>query len=207
MFGIQATQSNLDQFLIALYASLITGVITGLIVGIVGIVVWRFQAGVEKRQLTRQYQREFATFQEQIRFTLRQPQATNLASMIISPPLAIELVELLSNSPLALWKEQIPKQAKLITILDEFQQYHTQFTLATDNLLAPVSKIIRSHNNKLGRITDADNWGKIFYLGQLLEIEGRDILPWFGIGVIKDDQLPYFEELCRLLTADTEIIR
>ena len=60
LLGIQGTQSNVDQILIALYTGLFIAVIAGLIVV---IAVWLLQSRYERRRLRQQYVRDVAIFE------------------------------------------------------------------------------------------------------------------------------------------------
>src|SRR5438552_14854082 len=91
LLGIQGTQSNVDQILIALYTGLFIAVIAGLIVV---IAVWLLQSRYERRRLRQQYVRDVAILKEKIRYALNSPHETDIASIRTLPQPASTIAEI-----------------------------------------------------------------------------------------------------------------
>src|SRR5438067_2081601 len=70
---------------------------------------------------------------------------------------------------------------------------------ATNSLLSPARIIIRDYNHQLGKVSDYDSVGQLYFLGRIQGFESETILPWLWIGTTTKDQLPYFETIYNLL--------
>ena len=107
MLGI----TDLSQFWNSFWPSLTAGAIDGIFTGlIVGIMILVFQWKIDKRRLRHKCERGVATFREQLRLTLDQPQVTYVDSIVKPFSIIGPLVKLLSESPLDLWLENVPKK-------------------------------------------------------------------------------------------------
>src|SRR5215470_10268828 len=97
LLGIQGTQSNVDQVLIALYTGPLIAVIAGLVVG---IAVWLILARFERRRRRQQYTRDVAIIKEKIRSALDIPHETDIASIRTLPQPARTIAEVIAVWPL-----------------------------------------------------------------------------------------------------------
>ena len=196
--GIHNTSANVDQFLISIYSALFTG-------SVVGIVVWLVQVAYEKRGLRRQYRKDVAVFREHLQLVINQAQSTDLLNRIGAPLASAEIMQELSQSPLELWHENVPKEKKLFAAIQQFQEANSNFMRSKDNLLAPVSLLVRKYNNGLGKVIPYDSVGVTVFLGHLLGFADQDILPWVWAGVTSNEQIKYCEDLRAFISAGEEI--
>src|SRR5713226_6736517 len=126
MLGI----TDWSQFWIAFWSSLFAGAIDSLLVGfIVGVMILVFQWKVDERRLQHKCEQEVATFREQLRFALNQAATTYIDNLVQPSSLVPPIAKLLSESPLDLWIDKLPRQQKFFKILKEFQQVHSTFAL------------------------------------------------------------------------------
>jgi hypothetical protein len=172
------------------YISLFIGLLVGL------LLLW-FERRLDRRSEQRQYEREVITFQERLRFVFNQPYSTNLAEIIESPPPVNAVGELIAYSPVELWRHHLPKQQQFFKAINEFQQSYSNFTAVANNLLASARIIIRNYNHQLGKVSDYDSAGQLYFLECILGFNSKVILPWLWIGATSVDQLQYFETILR----------
>jgi len=182
--GIQGTQSNVDQVLIALYTGLLIAVTAGLVVG---IAVWLVQSRYERRRLRQQHARDVAILKEKIRSALDNPHETDLAS--------IRTDQL---------KEKSRKKQTLFDLLKAFQQARSKFALTAIQLQQSVRAYIRQfcQQNNLPISEDANY--ESFYLGRILQFQNKAIMVWTGI---TPDSLPGLEKLLEFIFADKGVVQ
>ena len=199
--GIQGTQSNVDQVLIALYTGLLIAVIAGLVVV---IAVWLLQSRYERRRLRQQYARDVAILKEKIRSALDNPHETDLASIRTLPQPARTIAEVISESSLDQLKEKSRKKQKLFDLLKAFQQAHSKFALTAIQLQQSVRAYIRQfcQQNNLPISEDANY--ESFYLGRILQFQNKAIMVWTGI---TPDSLPGLEKLLEFIFADKGVVQ
>jgi hypothetical protein len=201
LLGIQGTQSNVDQVLIALYTGLFIAVIAGLVVG---IAVWLVQSRYERRRIRQQYTRDVAILKEKIRSALDIPHETDIASICILPQPARTIAEVISEWPLDQLKQNSPKKQKLFDLLKVFQQARSNFALTAIQLQQPVRAYIRQFCQQSNLPIPEDAKYESFYLGRMLQFQNKAIMVWTGI---TPDRLPGLEKLLEFILADKGVVR
>jgi hypothetical protein len=171
MLGI----TDWSQFWLAFWSSLFAGAIAGLIVGIMILV---FQWKIDERRLRHKCEQEVATFREQLRLALDQPETTYINNLVHPSSLATPIAKLLSESPLDLWIDKVPRQQKYFKILKEFQQAHSSFTLVASKLNDSVATAVRKMNSRQGIMRDNDSTSITYFTGKTLGAEPGEIIPW-----------------------------
>jgi hypothetical protein len=175
MLGI----TDWSQFWIAFWSSLFAGAIDSLLIGlIVGVMILVFQWKIDERRLQHKCEQEVARFRELLRFALDQPETTYVDSLIQPSPRATSIAKLLSESPLDLWIEKVPRQQKFFTILKEFQQTHSAFILIASKLRDSVASAVRKMNSRQGTMRDNDSTSITYFTGRTLRGEPDEIIPW-----------------------------
>ena len=201
LLGIQGTQSNVDQVLIALYTGLFIAVIAGLVVV---IAVWLLQSRYERRRLRQQYARDVAILKEKIRSALDNPHETDIASIRTLPQPAGIIAEIISESSLDQLKEKSPKKQKLFDLLQAFQQARSRFASAAIQLQQPVRAYIRQFCQQNNLPISEDVKYESFYLGRILQFQNKAIMVWTGI---TPDRLPGLEKLLEFILADKGVVQ
>jgi uncharacterized membrane-anchored protein YhcB (DUF1043 family) len=199
--GIQGTQSNVDQVLIALYTGLLIAVTAGLVVG---IAVWLVQSRYERRRLRQQHTRDVAIIKEKIRSALDNPHETDIASIRTLPQPARTIAEVISESSLDQLKEKSRKKQKLFDLLKAFQQANSKFALTAIQLQQPVRAYIRQFCQQSNLPISEDVKYESFYLGRILQFQNKAIMVWTGI---TPDSLPGLEKLLELIFADKGVVQ
>lgn len=199
LLGIQGTQSNVDQFLIALYTGLPSAILAGVFVG---LVVWYFQLRYEKRRLRQQYERDFSILEEKIRTALDSPHESDITSIRTLPQPARTIAEVISESPLDQLKKSLPKKQKIFDLLKEFQQARAKFASTAIKLQQPVRTYIRQFTHKLPLTEDAKY--ESFYLARMLGFQNMSIMDWTGI---TPDMLPGLEKLLEFILEDNVVVQ
>ena len=195
-----------SQFWISFWSSLFAGAIDGVFTGlVVGIMILVFQWRIDKRRFRHKSEREVATFREQIRLILDQPQTVYVNSIVNPFSIVEPLVKLLSKSPLDLWLDTVPKQEKLFSTIKEFQRVHSHFIIAANTLQTEVTSGIRHIHNKQGIINVNDGMLFTFFVGRTLGLDNEDIVPWVGLGGGNTQSLTSLEERYSLLQEKQEI--
>src|SRR6266699_1553650 len=178
MLGI----TDWSQFWIAFWSALIAGAIDSLLIGfIVGVMILVFQWRVDERRLQHKCEQEVATFREHLRFALDQPETTYVDNLVKPSPLATSIAKLLSESPLDLWIDKLPRQQKFFKVLKEFQQTHSTFTLIASKLFDSVSPAVRKMNSRQGSMKANDSTSITYFTGKTLGAEPDDIIRWAGL--------------------------
>jgi hypothetical protein len=201
LLGIQGTQSNVDQVLIALYTGLFIAVIAGLVVG---IVVWLVQARYERRRRRQQYTRDVTTLKEKIRSALDNPHETDIASIRTLPQPARTVAEVISESSLDQLKQKSPKKQKLFNLLKAFQRARAKFALTAIELQQPVRAYIRQFCQQNNLPLSEDAKYESFYLGRMLQFQNKAIMVWTGV---TPDRLPGLEKLLEFILADKGVVQ
>ncbi len=201
LLGIQGTQTNVDQVLIALYTGLLIAATAGLVVG---IAVWLVQSRYERRRLRQQYARDVAILKEKIRSALDNPHETDIASIRTLPQPARTIAEVISESSLDQLKEKSPKKQKLFDLLKAFQQARSKFALTAMQLQQPVRAYIRQFCQQSNLPIAEDANYESFYLGRVLQFQNKAIMVWTGI---TPDSLPGLEKLLEFIFADKGVVR
>jgi hypothetical protein len=179
MLGI----TDWSQFRIAFWSSLFAGAIDSLLVGfIVGVMILVFQWKVDERRLRHTCEQEVATFREHLRFALNQAETTYIDNLVQPSSLATPVAKLLSESPLDLWIDKLPRQQKFFKILKEFQQAHSTFALVASKLNASVASAVRKINSSQGTMKANDSMLITYFTGKTFGGEADDIFPWVGLG-------------------------
>ncbi len=199
LLGIQATPSNVDQFLIALYTALPAAILAGVFVG---LVVWYLQSRSEKRRLRQQYERDFSILEERICTALDNPHETDITSIRTLPQPARTIAEAISESPLDHLKKNFPKKRKIFDLLKEFQRARTEFAFTAIKLQQPIRTYIRQFNYKLPLTEDVKY--ESFYLARMLGFQNKSIMDWTGI---TPDMLSELEKLLEFILEDNEIVQ
>lgn len=199
LLGIQATPSNVDQFLIALYTGLSAAILAGVFVG---LVVWYFQSRYEKRRLRQQYERDFSILEEKICTALDDPHETDITSIRTLPQPARTIAEVSSEFPLDQLKKYLPKKRKIFDLLKEFQQTRSEFASTAMKLQQPIRTYIRQFNYKLPLTEDVKF--ESFYLARMLGFQNKSIMDWTGI---TPDMLSELEKLLEFILEDNEIVQ
>src|SRR5260370_38272199 len=201
LLGIQGTQSNVDQVLIALYTGLLIAVTAGLVVG---IAVWLVQSSYERRRLRQQHARDVAILKEKIRSALNNPHETDIASIRTLPQPARTIAAVISESSLDQLKEKSRKKQKLFDLLKAFQQARSKFALTAMQLQQPVRAYIRQFCQQSNLPISEDANYESFYLGRMLQFQNEAIMVWPGI---TPDSLPGLEKLLGFIFADKGVVR
>ena len=204
MLGI----TDWSQFWIAFWSALFAGAIDSLLIGfIVGVMILVFQWKVDKRRLQHKCEQEVATFREHLRFALDQPEMTYVDNLVKPSPLATSIAKLLSESPLDLWIDKVPRQQKFFKILKEFQQAHSTFTLIANKMNNSVTSAIRKMNSRQGIMKANDSTSITYFTGKTLGAEPDDIIPWAGLlgGSASPEAVASFEASYNLLLEYEEV--
>lgn len=199
LLGIQATPSNVDQFLIALYTALPAAIVAGVFVG---LVVWFFQLRSDRRRLRQQYERDFSILEEKIRTALDNPHETDITSIRTLPQPARTIAEAISESPLDQLKKNFPRKRKICDLLKEFQQARSQFASTAIQLQQPIRTYIRQFSYKLPLTEDVKY--ESFYLARMLGFQNKSIMDWTGI---TPDMLSELEKLLEFILEDNEVVQ
>jgi len=204
MLGI----TDWSQFWIAFWSALFAGAIDSLLIGfIVGIMILVFQWKVDKRRLQHKCEQEVATFREHLRFALDQPEMTYVDNLVKPSPLATSIAKLLSESPLDLWIDKVPRQQKFFKKLKEFQQAHSAFTLIANKMNNSVTSAVRKMNSRQGIMKVNDSTNITYFTGKTLGAEPDDIIPWASLlgGSATPEAVASFEASYNLLLEDEEV--
>jgi hypothetical protein len=201
MLGI----TDWSAFWISFWSSLFAGAVDSLLIGfVVGVMILLFQKQIDKRRFSHKCEREVATFKEQLRCTLDQPNQTIVDNILVPSTLVKALTHLFSNSPIDLWYENTQKQKELFIILKGFQQAHTNFNTQAIKLHTATRTAIRHIHNSQGIVSINDDDMQTFFLGRILGFESKVVLPWVGIG-LNEQALPSLEERHSLILQNTAI--
>ncbi len=204
MLGI----TDWNQFWIAFWSALFAGAIDSLLIGfIVGIMILVFQWKVDERRLQHKCEQEVATFREHLRFALDQPEMTYVDNLVKPSPLATSIAKLLSESPLDLWIDKVPRQQKFFKILKEFQQAHSTFTLIANKMNNSVTSAVRKMNSRQGIMKANDSTSITYFTGKTLGAEPDDIIPWASLlgGSGTPEAIASFEASYNLLLENEKV--
>ncbi len=170
MFGIQPIQTNIDQFRIALETGIYAAVIGGIIVG---LLVWRLQLRYEKQRVRHEYERDYSTLEEEIRFALAIPHQADLADILTLPEPARTVVEILSKAPLSKLQENLPKREEVLRLFRQFLLDRSRFVSIATNLQQNIRGRIRYAAYEANLPVTEDAKYESFVLGCLLRFPIR----------------------------------
>lgn len=178
MPGIPIQGPDVNTFLISFWAAFYSGIIYSIITGlVVGFVVLFTQRIADNRKVQREYNRDISVLRERLRYVAQQPDFLNLTSALKSAPLpVIEVMKILSESPIDMWLDNVLNERELLNQLKELQGKYFKFQNASNNFDYKLSSYIRSYNAARDTIAVNDQADRSYFLGKIHNLETSKIL-------------------------------
>jgi hypothetical protein len=202
MPGFTGDPANWQQFWISFWSSLSSGAIYSLFVGlIVGFFLLLAQKRSDKRQQRLSCESQLATFREHLRALLDQADIVHLDRIGSLPPRLVKIVDLLTNSPIDLWRDNLPKHQEFIGLLRTFQRNYANLNSVASELEVNVRQIIREYTHSQQISDPSEREYQSFISGRILGYDDAKLLVWIGL---ERRMLPRMYEVYDLVLADEE---
>lgn len=188
----------LAAFWPSIYCSIITGVIGGLVVGLFLLI---FQNSLKLGQARESYAREISVLRERLREAASIPDAFIISNAIKSvPPQAKEIMKLLRELPISLWRDELSNEKPILDLVHKFQISYSKFrgnALQYDKVLR---QFAREFNGARGAISANDGRIVSYVLGTSHGFTPKTLAKWIGPGMKQIP--PWLEEARSLAAAD-----
>ena len=160
------------------FSGLITSLLTALLAG---VILFKYQKGIEHRSLKQTYARELSLKLDPLRQALGKSDVVNISSFTNAVPApAHAAAQLLSNAPLTVWKNMIDKESAVVGKMLALQRAHTDYLSLAANADQLLHGKIRSFNHQRGAISANDAVYFKYAVGVMLGLPGEQLLPWLA---------------------------
>ena len=197
-----ANTKDRRAFLAVFWPSFYCSIITGLSVGfVVGLVLLIYQYSLESRQARESYAREVSILRERLREAASIPDVFIISNAIASvPPQAEEVMKLLRELPISLWRDELSNEKPFLDLVHKFQVSYSKFrgnALQYDKVLR---QFARRFNGARGAISANDGRIISYVLGTSQGFTPKTLAKWIGFGMKQIP--PWLEEARSLAAAD-----
>lgn len=200
----EAAKHFWDSFWPSFWSGLGSGTLYSIFTGIiVGIIIIIFQKTIDKRQLHKEYSREFSLFKEELTYSLYQPDTSPLGPTVNTYPLLTKLANLLKQKPLSLWNDHLPEEKEFFLKIFSFQRTYLELVKAANDIDAYISQFVRLHlsTKGIGTFNDAQSIGYI--VGRIVfKLENSTILPFLDYSTMPG----WFPDLENQASQDHELL-
>jgi hypothetical protein len=205
--GTQESVAFWAAFWPSFWSSGLSGLITSLLTALIaGVILFRYQRGVEHRSLQQTYARELSLILDPLREALSKDDVVNISSFTNAVPESAQAAaKLLGNVPLTVWKDMIEKKQDLVEKMLVLQRSRTDYL----NLAAKADQLlhrnVRSFNHQRGASSTNDLAYFKYSVGIMLGLPGNQLLPW----LVSEgpDKLVAYETAWTAISADPAMVQ
>ncbi|MGH2584178.1 MAG: hypothetical protein ACRDJE_04630 [Dehalococcoidia bacterium] len=133
----------------SLSVEIIGGITSGLTTGlVVGWLLWRFQRGVEQRRQRQQAEGQIAAFTRDLTRLQAMPNTRRFdrGALHASTSVGLEMMKLLDQQPIVVWRETLPERADLFRAMDDAEAAYSEFEAASARLDNALGVVASRHN-------------------------------------------------------------
>ncbi|MBU4013104.1 MAG: hypothetical protein KJ550_06530 [Proteobacteria bacterium] len=164
----------------ALWSGAIYSVICGIVVGvIVGIVLILFQKGSEKRAIAQNHARDLSLKMDQLRNAISLEDVVTIThAKDTMPAPATAVLQALSDSPLTLWRETLPKKAIILDAAINLQKCCANYNGIASAVDHELRQQVRAYNHAKTLQSINDKPYHMYAVGKMLDFSGESLLQW-----------------------------
>ena len=164
----------------ALWSGAIYSIICGVVVGvIVGIVLLWFQKGIEKRAIAQNHDRDLSLKMDQLRNAISTEEVVIISSAKHTLPApATAVLQALSDSPLTLWRETLPKKALILDAAINLQKCCANYNGIATAIDHEFEQQVRAYNHARNADGINDPPYRHYAVGKMLGYSEEKLLQW-----------------------------